>query len=405
MDKFKKIYCRGVYKHKTIGVVVYDFDNEKFFFYHENIQDMMTFSKLDKSERKIFIQAFALYKTLQHLEKYEISNSKVYHLLNDEQFSNYSVEQIRIVKDKLKKMSLLRFNIKLFHAGEPKTKNITRIMFREKTCTLCNQSKYVMEFSFGPNKPKSYCTTCLNKRKKNNEYLLLAKDGKVKSLVSILQLQLFSENENYRIDHDRRCIHTVHEVYKTNESQLKKLKDEFSLPKKIALCGKNGLVIDYISKKSAANLLVANKGKKKNTNVLRLFHNATEDERLAWLNIQPQKPRAFYTMKLYDTSGKAFYISNSVVKRLNDGGMVVNGFLRSPHLKYSYDSFKEEFFSRHDTICVYCGKFGDTIDHVNPKSNGGLTTFRNCVVACKECNNLKANLTLEEFSELISNKK
>ena len=43
--------------------------------------------------------------------------------------------------------------------------------------------------------------------------------------------------------------------------------------------------------------------------------------------------------------------------------------------------------------CAYCGKRGDTIDHVLPRSQGGLSTWMNSVAACRKCNERKANRT------------
>lgn len=45
-------------------------------------------------------------------------------------------------------------------------------------------------------------------------------------------------------------------------------------------------------------------------------------------------------------------------------------------------------------VCQYCNKkiIGDgSIDHVIPKSRGGLSTFDNCVASCLKCNHLKDN--------------
>ena len=43
--------------------------------------------------------------------------------------------------------------------------------------------------------------------------------------------------------------------------------------------------------------------------------------------------------------------------------------------------------------CAYCGQHGDTIDHVVPRSRGGLDTWDNLVCACRSCNNRKADRT------------
>ena len=52
--------------------------------------------------------------------------------------------------------------------------------------------------------------------------------------------------------------------------------------------------------------------------------------------------------------------------------------------------------------CYYCGKFGNTVDHVVPKCRGG-GGVGNVVSACKRCNNLKGGLTEEEFVEYTCN--
>ena len=54
---------------------------------------------------------------------------------------------------------------------------------------------------------------------------------------------------------------------------------------------------------------------------------------------------------------------------------------------------KRVLFNRDDWSCQYCGKklgWGNvTIDHVLPKCRGGKTTWKNCVVCCKNCNKVK----------------
>jgi 5-methylcytosine-specific restriction endonuclease McrA len=48
--------------------------------------------------------------------------------------------------------------------------------------------------------------------------------------------------------------------------------------------------------------------------------------------------------------------------------------------------------------CAYCGRsdLPLTIDHVVPKSKGGVDSWENLVTACTVCNNRKGNRTLEE---------
>jgi len=61
------------------------------------------------------------------------------------------------------------------------------------------------------------------------------------------------------------------------------------------------------------------------------------------------------------------------------------------HKLYTKTDFRLFVLQRDNYVCNYCGRFGDTIDHVMPKSKGGLSTPANCVCACAECNLKKAD--------------
>ena len=57
---------------------------------------------------------------------------------------------------------------------------------------------------------------------------------------------------------------------------------------------------------------------------------------------------------------------------------------------------KKNILLRDDHTCQYCGRSGDTIDHVIPKSRGGNGTWENCVCACSVCNTRKNSRTPQE---------
>jgi hypothetical protein len=61
---------------------------------------------------------------------------------------------------------------------------------------------------------------------------------------------------------------------------------------------------------------------------------------------------------------------------------------------------KRVLFNRDAWSCQYCNvKLNHeaiTVDHIIPVCRGGLTTWRNCVAACKECNRKKGSMMLEE---------
>lgn len=61
---------------------------------------------------------------------------------------------------------------------------------------------------------------------------------------------------------------------------------------------------------------------------------------------------------------------------------------------------KKVLFNRDGWKCQYCKvelHWNDiTIDHVQPKSRGGGTSWKNCVSSCRSCNRKKSNKTLAE---------
>lgn len=54
-------------------------------------------------------------------------------------------------------------------------------------------------------------------------------------------------------------------------------------------------------------------------------------------------------------------------------------------------------YERDDERCRYCGKPGNTLDHVIPQSKGGMHTLLNLVCACEKCNAGKGSKALEQF--------
>lgn len=58
---------------------------------------------------------------------------------------------------------------------------------------------------------------------------------------------------------------------------------------------------------------------------------------------------------------------------------------------------RRNIYKRDRFTCQYCGDQPGseelTIDHVQPRSRGGTSTWENCVLACLECNKRKADRT------------
>ena len=61
---------------------------------------------------------------------------------------------------------------------------------------------------------------------------------------------------------------------------------------------------------------------------------------------------------------------------------------------------KREILRRDSYTCQYCGAQPGseelTIDHVLPRSRGGVSSWENCVLACMACNKRKADRTPEQ---------
>lgn len=63
---------------------------------------------------------------------------------------------------------------------------------------------------------------------------------------------------------------------------------------------------------------------------------------------------------------------------------------------------KRRIYDRQNGLCAYCGQHRNikhmTVDHIVPLSKGGTNDENNLTCACKICNQIKGDMTLEEFS-------
>ena len=65
---------------------------------------------------------------------------------------------------------------------------------------------------------------------------------------------------------------------------------------------------------------------------------------------------------------------------------------------------KKNVLLRDNHTCQYCGRVGDTIDHVVPRCRGGASTWENCVCACSACNARKNSRTPAEANMALLRK-
>lgn len=59
---------------------------------------------------------------------------------------------------------------------------------------------------------------------------------------------------------------------------------------------------------------------------------------------------------------------------------------------------------RDEHTCQYCSGPGETIDHIVPKSRGGLHIWENVVLCCRRCNSLKGSKFLSELNWRLKRK-
>ena len=57
---------------------------------------------------------------------------------------------------------------------------------------------------------------------------------------------------------------------------------------------------------------------------------------------------------------------------------------------------RENIFIRDFYTCQYCGKSAESVDHIVPRSKGGLHEWSNVVACCKKCNLIKADKLLHQ---------
>ena len=53
--------------------------------------------------------------------------------------------------------------------------------------------------------------------------------------------------------------------------------------------------------------------------------------------------------------------------------------------------WRQSLHSLTSKSCIYCGKPSESIDHLLPRSRGGLSITKNCVPACLSCNGHKSD--------------
>lgn len=128
------------------------------------------------------------------------------------------------------------------------------------------------------------------------------------------------------------------------------------------------------------------------------FDKMTPEERSAFFKTRYQKNKERYRerskqwAKNNPTYSQAAAHQSSVKKKYPE--IFAESNITTPELKVWLD------YNR-DTPCSYCGLPGTHIDHILPLARGGKHQWENICLACKTCNLMKTDHTLEEWKEHI----
>lgn len=118
------------------------------------------------------------------------------------------------------------------------------------------------------------------------------------------------------------------------------------------------------------------------------------------------KSRADNILSITNKLSKFIPLTNVVIERVSFdtsemtygklyGTQYQNGDLKDTKLR----SF---ITKKHNNSCAYCGDNNNLeVEHIIPKSKGGTNSTRNLILSCRECNEQKDNLSLEQFGKLI----
>lgn len=82
----------------------------------------------------------------------------------------------------------------------------------------------------------------------------------------------------------------------------------------------------------------------------------------------------------------------------------LQAYIRVPYKKVELS--RKNILRRDSFRCQYCGTHTAplTIDHIQPRSRGGMDSWENLTTACIPCNNKKGNRTPEEANLRLQNK-
>lgn len=108
-------------------------------------------------------------------------------------------------------------------------------------------------------------------------------------------------------------------------------------------------------------------------------------------------PSVVYWKDLVPAEGEPVIRSAKAAHRIPEV-ILLSRFNKLPTQRLHFS--RRTVYRRDNNTCQYCGRKPGTaeltIDHIVPRSKGGLTTWENCCLACVTCNKRKADRTPEQ---------
>jgi len=93
------------------------------------------------------------------------------------------------------------------------------------------------------------------------------------------------------------------------------------------------------------------------------------------------------------TNGMVFHAEKIVMEA--PSVVRLRRFVRIPYRAHA-PLTRRAVFARDGWLCQYCGATAENLDHVMPRSRGGLHIWENVVAACRRCNAKKEDRTPRE---------
>jgi len=101
-----------------------------------------------------------------------------------------------------------------------------------------------------------------------------------------------------------------------------------------------------------------------------------------------------HNKKINSIKNSNFIFNSESIKIKIPKVAILTYFVKAPYIRRVALN-RENIFIRDLYICQYCNSPAESIDHIIPKSKGGLHEWSNVVACCKKCNLLKADKLLQ----------